>query len=129
VWLRIQAELKLPVEELLQRRVGDSYSVVKIEPEDEEMADEFRPQYRLLSPLHLKPSGSTVSTTNQELYQLTRAGRQRPKRCVPRNSQGPQEAQAYIGVPKEQLLKLPKADAPPEEWDELCQARLLEERR
>jgi len=30
-----------------------------------------------------------------------------------------QEAQAYIGVPKEQLLKLPKADAPPEEWDEV----------
>jgi hypothetical protein len=28
-----------------------------------------------------------------------------------------QEAQAYIGVPKEQLLKLPKDDAPPEEWD------------
>ncbi len=28
-----------------------------------------------------------------------------------------QEAQAYIGVPKEQLLKLPKEDAPPEEWD------------
>lgn len=28
-----------------------------------------------------------------------------------------QEAQAYIGVPKEQLLKLPKADAAPEEWD------------
>lgn len=27
------------------------------------------------------------------------------------------EAQAYIGVPKEQLLKLPKPDAPPEEWD------------
>lgn len=27
------------------------------------------------------------------------------------------EAQAYIGVPKDQLLKLPKADAPPEEWD------------
>ena len=27
------------------------------------------------------------------------------------------EAQAYIGVPKEQLLKLPKADAPPDEWD------------
>ncbi len=27
------------------------------------------------------------------------------------------EAQAYIGVPKEQLLKLPKADAAPEEWD------------
>jgi hypothetical protein len=27
------------------------------------------------------------------------------------------EAQAYIGVPKEQLLKLPKSDAPPEEWD------------
>ena len=36
VWLRIQNELKLPVEELLQRRVGDSYYVVKIEPEDEE---------------------------------------------------------------------------------------------
>ena len=35
VWLRIQNELKLPVEELLQRRVGDSYYVVKIEPEDE----------------------------------------------------------------------------------------------
>lgn len=30
-----------------------------------------------------------------------------------------QEAQAYIGVPKEQLLKLPKADAPPEEWDDV----------
>lgn len=29
------------------------------------------------------------------------------------------EAQAYIGVPKEQLLKLPKADAAPEEWDEV----------
>lgn len=27
------------------------------------------------------------------------------------------EAQAYIGVPKEQLLKLPKEDAAPEEWD------------
>lgn len=36
VWLRIQAELKLPVEELLQRRVGDSYDVIKIEPEDED---------------------------------------------------------------------------------------------
>lgn len=36
VWLRIEAELKLPVEELLQRRVGDSYAVVKIEPEDED---------------------------------------------------------------------------------------------
>jgi hypothetical protein len=31
------------------------------------------------------------------------------------------EAQAYIGVPKEQLLKLPKADAPPEEWDAVYQ--------
>lgn len=38
VWLRIQAELKLPVEELLQRRVGDSYSVIKIEPEDSDDA-------------------------------------------------------------------------------------------
>ena len=38
VWLRIQAELKLPEEELLQRRVGDSYTVVKIEPEDNEDA-------------------------------------------------------------------------------------------
>lgn len=28
-----------------------------------------------------------------------------------------QEAQRYIGVPKEQLLTLPKPDAPPEEWD------------
>lgn len=36
VWLRFQAMLKLPVEELLQRRVGDSYAVVKIEPEDED---------------------------------------------------------------------------------------------
>lgn len=36
VWLRIQNELKLPIEELLQRRVGDSYYVVKIEPEDED---------------------------------------------------------------------------------------------
>ena len=36
VWLRIQAELKLPVEELLQRRVGDTYQVVKIEPEDQD---------------------------------------------------------------------------------------------
>jgi hypothetical protein len=38
VWLRIQAELKLPTEELLQRRVGDSYAVVKIEREDDEDA-------------------------------------------------------------------------------------------
>lgn len=38
VWLRIQAELKLPVEDLLQRRVGDSYVVMKIEPEDEDNA-------------------------------------------------------------------------------------------
>ena len=30
-----------------------------------------------------------------------------------------QEAQAYIGVPKEQLLKLPKEGAAPEEWDEV----------
>ena len=36
VWLRIQNELNAPVEELLQRRVGDSYYVVKIEPEDED---------------------------------------------------------------------------------------------
>ena len=36
VWLRIQAQLKLPIEELLQRRVGDSYTVVKIEPEEED---------------------------------------------------------------------------------------------
>ena len=36
VWLRIQNELKMPVEELLQRRVGDSYTVVKIEPEDQD---------------------------------------------------------------------------------------------
>lgn len=36
VWLRIQAELKLPVEDLLQRRVGDSYTVMKIEPEDQD---------------------------------------------------------------------------------------------
>ncbi len=34
VWLRIQNELNLPVEDLLQRRVGDSYTVVKIEDED-----------------------------------------------------------------------------------------------
>lgn len=39
VWLRIQNELKLPVEELLQRRVGDSYAVVKIKPEDEDNGD------------------------------------------------------------------------------------------
>ena len=36
VWLRIQNQLKLPSEDLLQRRVGDSYMVVKIEPEDED---------------------------------------------------------------------------------------------
>lgn len=35
VWLRIQAELNMPVEDLLQRRVGDSYVVMKIEPEDD----------------------------------------------------------------------------------------------
>ncbi len=34
-------------------------------------------------------------------------------------AKGHQEVQAYMGVPKEQLLKLPKADAPPEEWDEV----------
>ena len=36
VWLRIQAELNLPVEDLLQRRVGDTYVVMKIEPEEED---------------------------------------------------------------------------------------------
>ncbi len=36
VWLRIQAELNLPEEELLQRRLGDTAVVVKIEPEDED---------------------------------------------------------------------------------------------
>jgi hypothetical protein len=34
VWLRIQHELRLPVEDLLQRRLGDSYVVMKIEQED-----------------------------------------------------------------------------------------------
>ncbi len=34
VWLRIQNELNLPEEELLQRRLGDTAEVVKIEPED-----------------------------------------------------------------------------------------------
>lgn len=36
VGLRVQDYVELPVEELLQRRVGDSYVVVKIEPEDED---------------------------------------------------------------------------------------------
>lgn len=36
VWLRIQNQLKLPVEDLMQRRVGDEYIVAKIEPEDED---------------------------------------------------------------------------------------------
>lgn len=36
VWLRIQNEIHKPIEELLQRRVGDDYKVVKIEPEDED---------------------------------------------------------------------------------------------
>ena len=36
VWLRIQAQLNLPVEDLMQRRVGNEYVVVKIEPEDED---------------------------------------------------------------------------------------------
>lgn len=36
VWLRIQSQLRLPVEDLMQRRVGDDYVVVKIEPEDED---------------------------------------------------------------------------------------------
>lgn len=35
VWLRIQNELKLPVEDLLQRRVGDTYTVMRIEPEED----------------------------------------------------------------------------------------------
>lgn len=36
VWLHANDWVNLPVEELLQRQVGDSYSVIKIEPEDEE---------------------------------------------------------------------------------------------
>lgn len=36
VWLRIEAQMKLTVEELLERRLGYSYTVVKIEPEDED---------------------------------------------------------------------------------------------
>lgn len=35
VWLRIQDWLTLPEEDLLQRRVGDSYVVMKIEPEED----------------------------------------------------------------------------------------------
>lgn len=35
VWLRIQDQLKLPVEDLLQRRVGDSYVVMQLKPEDD----------------------------------------------------------------------------------------------
>lgn len=35
VYLRIQNQLKLPVEELLQRRVGQDYTVVKLPAEDE----------------------------------------------------------------------------------------------
>lgn len=31
------------------------------------------------------------------------------------------DAQAFIGVPTEQVLKLPKSDAPPEEWDAVWQ--------
>lgn len=34
VWLRIQEQLKLQTEDLLQKRIGDSYVVMKIEPED-----------------------------------------------------------------------------------------------
>ena len=36
VWLRIQAELNLPSEELLQRRLGGEYIVHRIQPEDED---------------------------------------------------------------------------------------------
>lgn len=36
VWLRIQTQMKSSVEDLLERRLGYSYEVVKIEPEDEE---------------------------------------------------------------------------------------------
>lgn len=36
VWLRIDNQMKLPVEELMQRRVGDDYIVARIEPEDED---------------------------------------------------------------------------------------------
>ncbi len=38
VWLRIQHQLRLPEEDLLQRRVGDNYVVVKIEPEEQDNA-------------------------------------------------------------------------------------------
>lgn len=34
VWLRINHQRNLTVEELMQRRLGDSYTVAKIEPED-----------------------------------------------------------------------------------------------
>ncbi len=39
VFLRVDDQINLPVEELLQRRVGDNYTVVKIEPEDEVNGD------------------------------------------------------------------------------------------
>ena len=39
VWLRIQAQRNLPEEDLLQRRLGDSAVVVKIEPEDQDNGD------------------------------------------------------------------------------------------
>ncbi len=38
VFLRLNDQINLPVEDLLQRRVGDSYTVVKIDPEDEDHA-------------------------------------------------------------------------------------------
>lgn len=34
VWLRIQEYLRLPVEELLQKQIGDSFEVVRIQTED-----------------------------------------------------------------------------------------------
>jgi hypothetical protein len=38
VWLRIQQQMNEPVEDLMQRRLGDTAVVVKIEPEDQENA-------------------------------------------------------------------------------------------
>jgi len=39
VWLRIDAQMKLPAEELLQRRLGGDFVVMKIEPEDQDNAN------------------------------------------------------------------------------------------
>jgi hypothetical protein len=77
-----------------------------------------------------KPSGSTVSTRHQELYYLSRVGRQGSERCVPRNRQGPSgSASLYWRSQRTTAETAQGRRAAGRMGRVYAKARLLEERR